>query len=50
MNTNRPAEEPIVKQQYRTPQITEYGNVREITRAVGFVGNLDGVGNSRSHD
>lgn len=50
MNTNRPSDEKISKQQYRAPQITEYGNVRDITRAIGFQNNLDGVGNSRSQD
>jgi len=32
------------KKPYRKPQVTVYGNIREITRNAGAKGNLDGGG------
>jgi hypothetical protein len=38
--------EQETKKPYHKPEVTIYGNIREITRNIGSKGNLDGGGGS----
>jgi hypothetical protein len=40
------AQNQETKKPYHTPEVTNYGNIREITRNVGPRGNLDNGGGS----
>ncbi|HEV2837419.1 MAG TPA: hypothetical protein VGW58_19010 [Pyrinomonadaceae bacterium] len=42
--TDQPRHPALNKKPYHKPQVTVYGNIREITRNVGPKGNLDGGG------
>jgi hypothetical protein len=40
--------QPRTKRAYSTPQLTEYGNLRQLTQAIGQHGNADN-GNPPNH-
>jgi hypothetical protein len=39
---------PELKKPYSKPTLTNYGTVRELTKTVGFSGNLDGARSGRN--
>jgi hypothetical protein len=44
--TDKPGDTDRIKKPYHKPEVTVYGNIREITRNAGSKGNLDGGGGS----
>jgi hypothetical protein len=52
MNTNtsirpdKPGEDKLAKKVYQSPELVLYGNISEITRAVGNMGMMDGASSS----
>jgi len=44
--TDKPDNTEQIKKPYHKPEVTVYGNIREITRNAGPKGNLDGGGGS----
>ncbi len=47
-NDSLPVEKKDEPKAYRTPQLVEYGNIQQLTQAVGPKGNPDGGGNPKA--
>ena len=44
-----PTGSETAKKPYKTPEVIDYGDIHEITQAVGNKGALDGVQNKNTH-